>query len=223
MELSNSLTVTRSVAETAQRIGMEATPPTVVVDRFPGVPGGRAAYIISQVGSPPVLSLAGFIAVAATTHTWMLAGIYALLAVVIPLAYLVWLVRHRQVTDLDVQLREQRKKPMLFTLLCGALAWLALLLSNAPMPMRVLAGALWVQMGLVFIITLWWKISVHCATAATVTTLTGCIAGTLLPSLIVLPLIAWSRVHLRHHTTAQTVAGTLLGCTIALLAMNLLG
>lgn len=217
MELYNSLAATGSPAGTASQVWA----PALVTGRFSGKLGGRIAYVISQVGSPPVLSLAGFIVLAAATHAWILAGLYALLAILTPLAYLVWLVRSGEVTDLDVQLREQRKKPMLFTLLCGALAWAALLLSHAPVPMLVLAGALWIQMGIVFIITLWWKISVHCASAATVTTLTGCIVGTLLPLLIALPLIAWSRVYLRRHTPAQTIAGTLLGCAIALLAMNL--
>ncbi|MCX7681389.1 MAG: phosphoesterase PA-phosphatase [Anaerolineae bacterium] len=215
MELYSSVGVAGSWAE---RIA-----PTTITDRFPRVPGGRIAYLISQAGSPPVLSLVALIVVAATTHAWALAGVYALLAIVIPLAYLVWLVRRGQVTDLDVQLREQRKKPMLFTLLCGALAWAALTVSGAPTQMRALAGALWVQMGLVFIITLWWKISVHCSSAATVTTLTGCLAGTLLPLVIALPLIAWSRVRLRRHTPAQTIAGTLLGCAIALLALHVIG
>ncbi len=198
---------------------------TVVDTALPRTLDGRVAYVVSQVGSPPVLTLAALAAhaaLSATARTWALAGVYALLAVIAPLGHLVWLLRRGRVTDLDVQRREQRIRPMLFTLACGALAWVVLALAAAPARLLALTGALWLQMGIVFVITFRWKISVHCASAATLAALTGFLAGTPLPLLIGLPLIAWSRVRLRRHTLAQAIAGACLGCAVALLALTLL-
>jgi membrane-associated phospholipid phosphatase len=135
--------------------------------------------------------------------------------------YLVWLKRRGLVTDLDVQLREQRMRPMVFMLACGGLAWLALTLGAAPAQMAFLAGVLWLQMAVIFGITLRWKISVHCATAAGVATLVWALLGTPLPLLVGVPVIAWSRVRLRRHTLAQTVAGSLLGFGLFAIAIFL--
>jgi membrane-associated phospholipid phosphatase len=133
-----------------------------------------------------------------------------------PLLYLVWLVRRGLVTDLDVQLRQQRIKPMIFTIVCAGLAWLVLVLGAAPQPMVVLAGALWVQAVVTLAITLRWKVSVHCTAAAGTATVVWFLMGMPLPLLVGVPLIAWSRVRLRRHTLAQTIAGTLLGLAVFL-------
>jgi membrane-associated phospholipid phosphatase len=147
--------------------------------------------------------------------------VYAFLAILLPVFYLVWLVRGGKVTDLDVQLREQRIRPMVVTVSCAGLAWGVLLLGGAPLQMVVLAGALCVQMAIVFAITLYWKISVHCAAAAGAATVTWFLLGTLFPLLIGVPLVAWSRVRLGRHTLAQTIAGTFLGLSIFLIGFSL--
>lgn len=177
------------------------------------------AYVISQVGSPPVLASAAVALTSATSpapRTWMWAGIYASVAILLPLLYLVWLVRRGLVTDLDAQLRKQRIRPMLFTVVCAGLAWLVLALGAAPRSMVLLAGALAVQAVKIFVITLRWKISVHCAAAAGAATVAWSLTGTPLPLLVGVPLIAWSRVRLRRHTLAQTIAGALLGLVVLL-------
>jgi hypothetical protein len=186
----------------------------VVVDTaIPKAWDGRLAYVVSQVGSPPVLAPAAMAltaSVLSSSRAWTWAGIYVFLAVVTPLSYLIWL-RHRGVvSDLDVQLREQRIRPLIFTIACAGLAWLAL------------AGALWVQMATIFGITLRWKISVHCASAAGAAAVTCHLLGTPLLLLVGVPLVAWSRVRLRRHTVAQTVAGMALGLAIFQVALALM-
>jgi hypothetical protein len=199
------------------------SPPVAVDASFPNVWDGRLAYVISQAGSPPVLAPVAMALAASTLadpRAWMWAGLYVLLSVVMPVLYLVWLKHRGLITDLDVQLREQRTKPMLFTLACGGLAWLALAMGAAPSFMILLAGMLWLQMVVILSITLHWKISVHCATAAGVAAVACALLGTPLPFLSV-PLIAWSRVRLRRHTLAQTVAGSLLGFGLFAIALFL--
>ena len=196
--------------------------PAVVDVTIPRRWDGFLAYVISQVCSPPVLSAVAMALIASTLHharAWRWAGLYVFLAILTPVIYLIWLVRHGRVTDLDVQLREQRMRPLIVTIACGAAAWIALALGGAPIEMVVVAGGLWLQTVVIFSITLWWKISVHSAAAASVATLVWSLAGTSLPLLIGVPIIAWSRVRLRRHTVSQTIAGALLGLAIFLVAV----
>jgi len=185
---------------------------------------GFLAYVISQVCSPPVLATAAMAIIAwtlASPHAWRWAGTYVFLAIVAPLVHLFWLVWRGRVSDLDVQLREERTRPLLFAIACAGLAWLVLALGGAPLKMVAVAGGLWVQMAIIFGITLRWKISVHSAAAAGVATLVWSLVGTLLPLVIGVPIIAWSRVRLRRHTVAQTIAGSALGLTIFLVAVSM--
>ncbi|NLE46614.1 MAG: phosphatase PAP2 family protein, partial [Chloroflexi bacterium] len=104
----------------------------------------------------------------------------------------------------------------LFTSACGIGAWLLLLIGAAPRPLIVLGGALLVETLIIFVITLRWKISVHCAAAAGAATLVWSLIGTPLPLIVGVPLIAWSRLRLQRHTLAQVVAGSVVGMAIFL-------
>lgn len=188
---------------------------------------GKLAYIISQVGSPPMQAIAGLALSAYRfphTGAWAWAGIYLVLAVLSPIFYIAWLVRRGLVTDLDVQLREQRTKPMLVATGCAGAGWLILKLGSAPLQIITLASALLIQSTIMFIITIYlrWKISMHSAAAAGAATLAWCITGTPLALLVSVPLVAWSRVRLRRHTLAQTLAGAALGCAIFLTTLWLM-
>jgi membrane-associated phospholipid phosphatase len=179
---------------------------------------GLLAYVISQVFCPPVLSVVALILIASTLsmpRAWRWAGFYAAMAILTPLLYLVWLLHRGYVSDLDVQLREERARPLIFTLACAGLAWFVLLIGHAPLEMVVVTGGLWLQMAVIYGISLWWKISVHSAAAAGIATLVWSLVGT--PLLVIgVPIIAWSRVRLRRHTVAQTIAGSVLGFAIFL-------
>ncbi len=184
----------------------------------PSTRGEYLAYGISQVGSPPVMGLAGLTVVAASMAVpgvWLWSGVYVLMAMVAPLLFLIWQVRHGRVTDLDVQLREQRKGSLLVTIAGFGVSWLVMYVGHAPPLLKVMAGAGFVQWLIVFAITLRWKISVHTTSAAGVTLLILHVFGlAAAPLVISIPLIAWSRVKLRRHTLGQTVAGALLGCVV---------
>ena len=189
----------------------------------PTTRGEHIAYWISQLRSPPLVALLALLLTAVTLTLpgiWMWAGVYVLLAMIIPLGYLIWLVRRGKVADLDLHLREQRYGPFVVTLTGAALAWGVLTLGGAPQVLRLLAAATGVQTLVVFLITLRWKISVHTSMAAGMTVLVWSVIGkAAAPLVITIPLIAWSRVKLRRHTFWQTVAGIVLGCLIFLIAV----
>ncbi len=86
--------------------------------------------------------------------------------------------------------------------------------------MSNLAGILWIQAALILVVTIFWKISVHCATAAVVGMLTWSLFDAALPALLGVAVMAWSRWRLGRHTVAQTVGGVLLGIAVFLLAFR---
>jgi membrane-associated phospholipid phosphatase len=186
----------------------------------PSTRGEYLAYGISQVGSPPVMGLLSLIFIAASMavpRVWFWFAVYVLMAMVAPLLFLIWQVRHGRVTDLDIQLREQRKGSLLVTIAGFGVSWLVMTIGQAPMLFKVMAGAGFVQWLIVFLITLRWKISVHTSSAAGMTMLILHVFGlAAAPLVISLPLIAWSRVKLRRHTLGQTIAGALLGSGVIL-------
>ena len=186
---------------------------------------GDLARAISNAGSPPVLTALAMGLTATTLsqpRAWLWAVLYVLIAVLTPFLYLARLVRKGKVTDLDVQLREQRKQPLLVTLACMGVAGLLLALGSAPSTLTVLAATSWLQVLTILGITLRWKISVHASAAAGAGTVIWALLGSPWPLFIGVPLIAWSRVRLRRHTLLQTVAGALLGWAFFLIAASLM-
>ena len=154
------------------------------------------------------------IAAAATRlpGAWIWAGVALTLCLLAPMGYLLWLFRRGVVSDLDVQQREERARPLAATLAAMLTAVVILGLASAPPALLAVTGAQFAQTAVVLIITLRWKISVHgAAVAACVALLIYVFGRQAGPALLALPLVGWSRVHLHRHTPAQTVAGATLG------------
>jgi len=172
------------------------------------------AAVISLVASPPVLAI-GAMAIQARqsfeSGVWNWVWFYAVLAVIVPLAYLVQLVRRGRVSDIDIESREERFSPLGVTVFCTGVAWLVLYFRGAPTPMTVLAGVLFAQTAIIFVTTFFWKISVHCASAGLAGILASSLTGSAVPAVVTVTLMSWSRWRLDQHTPAQAVAGTLLG------------
>ncbi len=172
---------------------------------------------ISDIFSPPVLS--GTLALLLTklaTPTWMAAvtwsSLYIFLADLLPLAYLVRLVRQGKVGDLHVAIRSQRLRPLLVMLACMAIAFAAALFMGAPRPLTVFVGIAFVQGVLLTAVTVFWQISFHAAAASAMVCAFAVVYGAFAALLLtpVLFAVAWARLHLRRHTFRQIVAGAAL-------------
>lgn len=196
------------------------TPEEITLDAVlaPNSWSEHLAHYISQIGSPPVIALLGLIFTIATItvpEAWLWGLCYLFSAVIIPMFYILWLFHKGKVTDLDLHIREQRSKPFIVTMAGEVIALLAMFWGKAPDPFILLTCAALIQTLLIYLITLRWKISVHTSTVAGITILLWSLSGQPpAPLVISIPLIAWSRIKLRHHTLAQTIAGTLLGITV---------
>ncbi len=173
------------------------------------------AHWISQMGSPPIMSLSAFFVTLhhlSVPRAWLWSGPYIVFAVIGPLAFLCWQIGHGHVTDLDIYFRKQRKWSILVTAIGTAIVWGAMRLGEAPEILLVMVGSHFLQWLGIYMVTLCWKISVHATVASGVAffLIWGFgIAAT--PLAMIIPLVAWSRVKLRRHSPAQVFAGVLLG------------
>ena len=192
-----------------------------VVDRGPA---RSLAVVVSQLASPPVLAVAVcFVAAGvhggASAYGW--ATIHMGLMVLLPLGYLFTLLRRGDVSDVDVYRREERWRPFLATVGGAWLGWVLLWSFGAPENLVGLAGVLALEASVIFLVTLGWKISLHCATLALAGAVVWKLTGSPVPLLVGIPLMIWSRLLLRRHTPAQTIAGTLLGILLVVLFFDL--
>ena len=187
----------------------------------------RIARLISNVGSPPIVGLlAVFVVMYQTSGSqqivWGLA--YIAIAVLVPLFYVVDLVRRGKVTDFHLSVREERTWPFIITIVAGLIAWLLLRQPAVALAIQLVAIINVIQTTLLCLITTQWKISVHTTAITGLAVLSWYILGaSALFFFLCIPLIAWSRLYLKRHTFMQLVAGTALGATLVYAAIQLHG
>ena len=188
----------------------------------------RVARLVGEVLSPPPILVALALAVAweasptpAMAALW--GGIVALSASLVPYALILRGVRRGRLSDRNISLREQRVR-FGGVAIASLLAGLAVLAAfDAPAELVALLASIAVGVACGWVITLWWKISVHAAIAAgaaTVLTLLFGAAG--LAAWPLVALIAWSRVQVGDHTPAQVLAGVALGVAVNATVLPLL-
>ncbi len=199
-----------------------------------------AAEALGWTISPLVMPIVGATvaahALGASSQTTLWIGIATLVGTgLLPLAYIVHLMRTGDVDTLDVRERTSRVRPILFSAACMS-AQAALLSWLLPADLSLVADLAWMQVVnllLLLSITLFWKVSFHLSALASVA---GAIAGLMLfapldrpisPLLLsvllgLIPLLAWARVYVGAHTWRQTMAGTLFGLVLLPLEVALL-
>ncbi|MCB9419342.1 MAG: phosphatase PAP2 family protein [Ardenticatenaceae bacterium] len=175
----------------------------------------RLARLISHVGSPPVWIVSMMLLAASVVNAvmWGDTAVYLTLILLIPLAYVAYLVQQGKATDFDVSVRRQRVIPMFVSLAGSVAGLLYFAVVSAPRLLIMLAVANLISTFVIAVVTVFWKISVHSATSAAGAVLFWGLLGTPVFFLAV-PLIMWSRVKLGRHTLTQTLAGVLLGISV---------
>jgi membrane-associated phospholipid phosphatase len=189
----------------------------------------RVARLVGEVLSPPpILAVLALVVAWASSPTPVMAvlwgGIAAVSASVLPYALILRGVRRGRLTDRNISLRQQRVR-FAGVAIASILTGLTVLAAfDAPAEMVALQASIAVGVACGWVITLWWKISVHAAIAAGAATVLRLVFGPAL--LVVWPLvavIAWSRVQVGDHTPAQILAGIALGIVVNATIFPLLG
>jgi len=197
---------------------------------LPSLPVTRDRVVarwVSRLASPPLLAVictALTAARSATSGAWGWAGFLVGFTILVPTLFIVWLLRQGKITDFDVYVRKQRFWPYVISLSCGALTWVVMSVGGAPQMFLVLSGAAVGQGLTLFLINTRWKISAHAAGTASFAVLSWQLLGSGgLPLLLIIPLVAWSRLRLHRHTFGQVVAGSALGAAFIFGALHLWG
>lgn len=182
------------------------------------------ARLISDVLSPPVIwaVLAFPIAFreAETREAAIVWGVtYALLVCALPVGYIAWMVSRGKITDIHMQVREQRIAPFIVSLVCTALAWSVLRVMGAPSLLPLFALFSLIQLLIMLLVTLVWQISMHVMSIVCAVVTAGALFGPV-PALAMSPLIpvvGAARLKLRRHTLSQVIAGGVLGGVLTVL------
>lgn len=140
----------------------------------------------------------------------------ALFAAILPTVFITRGVRSGRWADRNVGARGPRLMVLGFILASVAAGFLVLAAGGAPSQLTWYFGCMLASVAMLAAITAAWKISIHCAVAAGAVTLLTLLYGLwVTPAYLLVALTAWSRVELRDHTSAQVVAGTILGVAAA--------
>jgi hypothetical protein len=184
------------------------------------------AQIISRVLSPPLLVLLGMMLMATSLgggeiYGWVV--LYTIMTVLIPVVYIAIQVQRGRITDFHMKNREQRNIPLLLTFLCAISACWVMSQAQVPNALVIFAAIGIFQTGLLWLITLRWKISGHAMTISGLTVfLCGLYGWIAAPGLLVIPMVAWARVRLSRHDLWQTIAGTAFGVSSMVVALYLI-
>ena len=180
----------------------------------------RVARLVGELLSPPpILVVTALVVAWASSPTPARAVLWGTIAAVsasvLPYALILRGVRRGRLTDRNISLREQRIR-FAAVAIASILTGLAVLAAfDAPAEMVALQASIAVGVACGWVVTLWWKISVHAAIAAGAATVLVLVFG---PALLVVwplvALIAWSRVQVGDHTPAQVLAGVALGFVV---------
>jgi len=188
----------------------------------------RIARLVTEVLAPAPIVAAILVVIAIHSTPSVSAALgWALLAVlfasVIPMAFVLWGVRRRRLSDRHVRAREQRFLPLLVGI-ASVFIGLALLSSlGAPRELIALVGAMIVGLMVSLVVTLAWKISIHSAVAGGATTIVVLVFGAVgLILFVIVGFTGWARVRLGDHTLSQVIGGSALGALVAATVFTLL-
>ena len=180
----------------------------------------RLIRTFTNIVSPPVIfAVLGFLF--AWTQVPFLEGLlwgvlYGVLISLVPIIYVVWLLRTGQIQDINMT-RQQRRVPYLVGTLCAVAAALAIYFGGGPSNLFHLALLNIIAIGAMGLINLFWQISNHSTSAVGAAVVCGAVFGQLVGWLLV-PLVlavCAARLYLKRHTPSQLVAGAILGAASA--------
>lgn len=168
--------------------------------------------------SPPTLyPTLGFAICFSVLPFWSAVGwgtVYGVLVSLVPILVVLGMLKFGYVEELHMSNTRERRIPYLSAII-GSL--LMLWLANAfELPSKIIDLALFnfINLTLLFLITIYWLISMHTAGAAAFSAIVGVIWGWMPVFLIGLPVllsVTAARLYLRRHSPAQAAGGIILG------------
>ena len=199
----------------------ETTSPTTTGGPAASSPADRAAFVIAEVFSPAhlVIAITLVSGLPSEGSIWVRVGwglLAALFTGIIPYLVALNAIRRGKLSSRHIPERSERIRPMLWTGLSVLLGWAILIVVGAPDSVLAVQVAMVSGMVTSLAITMVWKISMHCGVAASVVVVATLLFGWwVTPAWLIVAAIGWSRIHTQAHTTAQVVAGIVVGALSA--------
>ncbi|MBA7649553.1 hypothetical protein ES703_57350 [subsurface metagenome] len=140
------------------------------------------------------------------------------------LSVIIYLVRKQRLENPFIITRKQRTKLYLVAGACAGIGCIIFPYLGAPKELRATFVAGFSAVVVFMFVNLLWKISLHTALiTASVTVLIILYGSIAAVTVVLVPLIAWSRIELKHHSPAQVAAGALLAALIVVVVFYLFG
>jgi hypothetical protein len=143
----------------------------------------------------------------------------ALFVAVLPTLFIGYGIRHGRWEDRNVGARRPRIVVLAFIIASVATGLVLLAALGAPVLLTGYLAFMLVSVAVLALITMAWKISIHCAVASGSVTILGLTYGPfVLCAYVLVGLLGWARVAVRDHTVVQAACGAALGAAAAALA-----
>jgi membrane-associated phospholipid phosphatase len=189
----------------------------------------KLARAISNFTAPPFLAIPTYIIVGLHDQEfkglnfWLGEFLAITFGVTLPVVTVGIMFSLNKLTDMHIPIREQRNLPYLLSILSYAIGTLLLwLLVGSGLLLGVML-CYTVNVAIVAIINLGWKISAHATgVGGPLAALTVLFGWAMLPLFLLMPIIGWARVYLKAHTLGQVVAGSIFGYGFTLLQLLLI-
>ncbi|MFJ4264278.1 phosphatase PAP2 family protein [Paenarthrobacter nicotinovorans] len=174
------------------------------------------ARILTEVFQPPVVVLVLLLISPAIEPgfpgTMWFGLLGAFFVCVLPLAYVLVMVRLGRISDHHVSDRRQRPALLLMALVSVVTGLLVLQLIGGPVSVSVMIIALIAGIAVLAVVSAFWKMSGHASALAAAVVIAVLMGGPAwLPLFVLVPVVGWSRLVLRAHTLGQVIAGSLFG------------
>ncbi len=187
----------------------------------------RIANLTSTIFSPLLIGLVLILLVSfeATVSVfdaikWSL--ILTALSILPTFLFAVYLVRRNKLDSIFTIVRKQRTKIYALAVILAGVSCIVLLALKAPLILLALFVAGFSASVIFMCINIWWKISLHTAFITAAVTVLFILYGFMsTASIVLIPLVAWARVELEHHSPAQVVTGALLAPSVLLVVFYL--
>jgi len=144
---------------------------------------------------------------------------------IIPIFLLaVYLVRHKKLDSVFANVRRQRTNIYTLSLVLGGISCGILIALNAPSIILALFVASFAVNVVFLCVNLRWKVSLHAAFTSGAATMLFVLYGFVaMASVALIPLVAWARMELDHHSLGQAITGALLPPSIMLVVFYFFG
>lgn len=189
----------------------------------------KAAFLVSALLSPFVI-IPIFIMLVIARYSenmsdfWLYTGIAFLFSTVIPFGNVYIAVKRKKITDIHVAVREERVEPFIVCLLSILAGTYLLYRMGAPREIVVLGIVMGLNGAIFFLITLFWKISMHSSIlAAVLVSLMILVDPDYAVGFVMFPILIWARMRRQRHNIYQGMAATILAAVGTYFVFRLFG